>query len=432
MAENDENALNNGAEKLKKKKAPAKEGTMLNGKKNAKKLNLAALKKRFSGAKVFSSGRQVVAAMVLAAGLLLAPQAAKADIKYQYEIYPGQEYLNPKPSEADIANLNAALDILEFSPAFRSHPIHYYLGDNNPNRLVIMFDNKSLNDHGSEAFASGNVIRVYSGRDMAYYAEYIAHETIHAAFAERYGNLASASYLTPYDYSLITILEEALANTWQQYMRTMPELSHTRDRTIFMQDLYITNKNEAFDCIENNLRQNRPNQSDQWYQEVALRNFFEYFISTDITYLGDFIPEDLQKHYGSGNRFLIPEYQFMQQEPYRTELIKDVWEIVKMGMPVSLEQGKNTLSYFEQKFNQGIAYAKDNQFSNNSFASIDYWVNQTDYRTAASRRMSMNPNETFQYLPDAEMLKLYSVLREHGLNIPAAAVSYSNTASFER
>lgn len=406
---------------------------MLNGKKNAKKLNLAALKKRFSGAKVFSSGRQVVAAMVLAAGLLLAPQAAKADIKYQYEIYPGQEYLNPKPSEADIANLNAALDILEFSPAFRSHPIHYYLGDNNPNRLVIMFDNKYLDNQELNALAIGNVIRVYSGRDMAYYAESITHEIIHAAFAERYGNLAEAGYLTPYDYSLITILEEALANTWEQYMRSMSELAHTRDKTIFMSELYNGESSKTFDCIENNLRKNTPGQSNDWYRDTALRTFFEEFIKNNSAYLGKFIPRDLQRLYKRGNRFLIPEYQFMQQEPYRSGLKNDVWEIVKMGLPVSLEQGKNTLSYFEQQFNQGIAKFKNEPYNGDPTGTIDYWITPgNNYRTIASQRMSMNPNEIFQYLPDAEMLKLYAVLREHGLNIPAAAVSYSNTASFER
>jgi hypothetical protein len=265
------------------------------------------------------------------------------------------------------------------------------------------------------AAVNSGVVYVRQNQDLYYYTINLAHEFIHLYLDDRYGNILEYNFLKPYDYAFMYALNEAAANTWEQWVRVhSPEFAATRDRA---STVLGTSEDTTFETLENRARQKYPGQSESWYIRQAARDFFAYYLQYS-DYMRWKIPLDLTDVYGADSLCLIPAYQIYTQEPYATELKKDFFETAVALLPFDLEPSVDFDSCNNQ-FSAGIQVWQGLPANpEDPRTTIDYWVNHADYIRMAQQRFLQHPEWTFGYVDEEKIAKLNQALRNRSLTAP--------------
>jgi hypothetical protein len=337
-----------------------------------------------------------------------------ADIDIDYARHPEDRSLESPNSQQDYNTLAEAT--LSFARAFPNHPVNIYL--QSQNNAKIYFEDKILRNLNYAAASGGRSVFMKIGEDSLYYAKNIAHEFIHVYCYDRYGQSSEYGFLTPYDYTLFAMLEEALANTWEQWARVAQsrfEYSRNRSPDLGNHLRYAGNDDKVFDAIEQEIRRENPGLSNADYLTRAGRKFFEVFIRNNFAYLGSAIPKKLQNLYDHHNYLVVPDYEIYRQNSRL--ILNDLWSTVVELLPFRLEPGKD-LEYFKGLMDFGIDNLGRNPRGQDPKNSVVYWVN-LDLPSFMLRRLQMYPSQTYDYLPDDYTANLDALLRSYGIAIPA-------------
>ena len=314
---------------------------------------------------------------------------------------------NPAPTAANIELLTRAIHRLASDPRLSGHPIGRYLNDSNLNAPIV-FDNVRVSTPGGSLTSSDGRIFLRSGESLADYLNLLAHEFVHRDMLNRYLSDFNYSFLTPQDMAFQYLMEEAYAHAIQAWVHlAYPEIPNDPNIRNWLAQGRFPN---IIDALNNDLRSAHPNHNQEQINNMAAIEIFNMFMTTVTNTTLSIIPQDMQRHYGEGNRFLIPEYAAYRA---RSEaLLRHQWNYLATMLPFQLPRERN-FDYYRSRFMSDVhIWARS---ASTPEDSILYWIN-FDYVSAAhARRSGIAPNEfgySYNFLSYENEARLNRTIRE--------------------